>query len=245
MKNLITKEEKDIIDSICKEHDIVKYSINSDGSIDVNGNVKLYDHSLSEFPINFGKVSGSFDCSYNDLLSLIGSPHSVGGDFNCGHNELTSLIGAPKYIKGAFSCIGNSITTLENGPTKVDFGYYCYDNNSLTSLIGAPEFIGGDFMFGSINLVDLMGVPAYVGRDFICLLSPKLTSGYMGETDMYLGGDFNIEKANLPFLYTNNLKLHQELILKYQRYFMVWNEDHTFNEENFQILLDEIKDGLE
>lgn len=42
MKNLITKEEKDNIDSICEVYNIRNYSINSDGTVDVNGRVNLY-----------------------------------------------------------------------------------------------------------------------------------------------------------------------------------------------------------
>jgi len=43
MKNLISKEEKDRIDRICSNENIKNYSINSDGSIDVHGNVDLFD----------------------------------------------------------------------------------------------------------------------------------------------------------------------------------------------------------
>lgn len=48
---------------------------------------------------------------------------------------------------------------------------------------------------------------------------------------------------SLPILLTNNIR-HFKLILKYQRYFEIWNEDLSLNEENFEILKYEIEDGL-
>ena len=63
------------------------YTINADGSIDVQGNVYLSDKELTELPLTFGKVSGDFSCSYNQLTSLEGAPKEVGGDFNCSDNK--------------------------------------------------------------------------------------------------------------------------------------------------------------
>ena len=46
------------------------------------------------FIINFGKITGDFDCSGLDLTSLKGAPQEVGGDFNCENNPaLHSLEG--------------------------------------------------------------------------------------------------------------------------------------------------------
>ena len=56
MKNLISKEEKDRIDSFCKYYEITDYSINSDGAIDVNGNVIITASDFCELPVRFGKV---------------------------------------------------------------------------------------------------------------------------------------------------------------------------------------------
>lgn len=247
MKNLISKAEKDRIDLICTEYEIENYKINSDGTIDVNGNVDLSGYSLDIriFPIRFGEVRGSFDCSYTELRSLEGAPHTVDGDFNCSSSYLTSLLGSPKHVGGNFYCRANSLTTLEHGPIKVNRGYYCDDNDSLTSLIGSPKFVGGSFQIGSINIVALMDAPEHVGGDFHCVRCPKLISTYMGSTDMYLGRKFEFKNTKLPLLYTYSLKVYQELILKYQRHFYVWNDDFTLNEENLNELLSEIKDGLE
>ena len=57
---------KNEIDEICREYGISYYTINPDGSININGgNVYIDDMGLSKIPINFNKVNGDFDCSDN------------------------------------------------------------------------------------------------------------------------------------------------------------------------------------
>ena len=69
------------IHDICEKYDITNYTINPDGSIDVDGNVNLSYMGLTKIPIKFNKVSGYFDCSYNFITSLEGCPREVVGNF--------------------------------------------------------------------------------------------------------------------------------------------------------------------
>ena len=86
---------------ICHEYQIRNYTINQDGSIDVDEPVRLLGRfKLTKIPLKFGKVSRSFDCSYNKLVSLKGSPVETGGSFSCDHNYLTTFIGGPKIVLG-------------------------------------------------------------------------------------------------------------------------------------------------
>ena len=55
------------IDLICKKYGITNYTINQDGSIDVNGSVNLSRENLTKLPLKFNRVSGYFDCSNNQL----------------------------------------------------------------------------------------------------------------------------------------------------------------------------------
>ena len=98
-----------MISLICKQYDIKNYTINDDGSIDVDGNVDLYNKGLTELPLSFNKVNGYFDCSYNQLTSLKGSPRWVGSSFYCNYNRLTSLEFSPDYVGGDFRCIDNDL----------------------------------------------------------------------------------------------------------------------------------------
>ena len=105
------------IHNICKVYNISNYKINSDGSIDVDGNVDLTVFNLTKLPLTFNYVSGHFLCSNNYLTSLKGSPRIIGHNFSCTNNNITSLI---------------------DGPDTVGRYYYC-NNNNLESLIGSPK----------------------------------------------------------------------------------------------------------
>jgi len=104
------------IDSICKEYDITDYTINSDGSIDVDCSVYIRFKRLTKLPLKFGRVSGDFDCSHNNLTSLEGCPGWVGRNFDCHNNKLTTLEGGPRVVNGNFDCSSNQLTNLIGGP---------------------------------------------------------------------------------------------------------------------------------
>ena len=140
------------------------------------------------FTINFGKITGKFECFYldlkslkgaptevsdyfncsnNKLTSLKGAPQTVGGSFDCSKNQLTSLEGAPQIVGGDFWCFYNRLTSLEGAPQKVYENFWCY-NNQLTSLKGAPTEVGEGFNCYNNQLTSLVGAPQRVGGDFCC-----------------------------------------------------------------------------
>jgi hypothetical protein len=149
MKYLKLFESFQNIHEICKKYGIKNYTINDDGSIDVDGDVdlssstRLYGKRLTEIPLKFRNVGRNFSCSGNQLKSLEGCPTSVGGYFNCSFNKLTSLEWCPKSIGGYFFCSYNQLTSLEGCPKSVDGDFYC-QNNQITSFEG-PRHIGGGF----------------------------------------------------------------------------------------------------
>jgi hypothetical protein len=51
----------------------------SDGTVDVNGDVNMSEMNLTKIPVKFGKVTSDFYCENNQLISLEGAPQSVGG----------------------------------------------------------------------------------------------------------------------------------------------------------------------
>ena len=69
------------IREICRKYEIENYTINPDGSIDVDGCVDLCVCRIIEIQLKFNKVNGLFSCSNNLLTSLEGCPKEVGGDF--------------------------------------------------------------------------------------------------------------------------------------------------------------------
>ena len=101
------------IHGVCSKFKITNYTINDDFTVDVGGDVNLWDQRLSKLPLKFNKVGGYFYCADNQLTTLDGAPKEVGGNFTCSDNKLTSLKGAPNTVGGYFFCYGNQLTTLE------------------------------------------------------------------------------------------------------------------------------------
>ena len=173
------------------------------GLVDVQGDFtfSIMDRMVDMYGIKFGKVSGNFDCSWNKLTSLEGSPQKVGGSFDCRHNNLTSLKGAPQEVGGSFDCRGNrhsegKLYSLEGAPQKVGGDFYC-SSNRLTSLKGAPQEVGGDFNCEESNLTSLKGAPREVGGGFNCSEN-KLTT--LEGAPQKIGGYFDCTSNKLTSL---------------------------------------------
>ena len=81
------------IHKICEKYNIKNYTINPDGSIDVEGDVFISNKNLDKLPLKFNYVSGVFVCSNNRLTSLEGSPRKLGLKLYCSGNPLTTLNG--------------------------------------------------------------------------------------------------------------------------------------------------------
>jgi hypothetical protein len=90
-----------------EDFDINNYSFDSEGFLNVKGSVSLFDKKLIKIPFSFGKVDGSFDCSYNLLTSLEGSPKVVIGDYDCSHNRKEF---SEKEVKALSKISGDIVT---------------------------------------------------------------------------------------------------------------------------------------
>ena len=137
------------------------------GGLGWNSLNNLISEDKDGFIINFGKITGYFDCSDLDLVSLKGAPTEVSGGFYCNSNQLTSLEGAPQIVGIGFYCNSNQLTSLKGAPQKVGGGFICSDNK-LTSLKGAPQTVGGSFECSGNKLTSLEGAPQIVKGYFNC-----------------------------------------------------------------------------
>ena len=151
-----------------------------DGNLNKNDLSIIVSEDKDGFTINFGKITGNFDCSSLGLKSLKGAPQEVGGSFDCPYNQLTSLKGAPKKVGGSFECQGNWLTSLKGAPQKIDGGFWC-SGNLLTSLEGAPKKVGGSFNCMNNQLHSLKGAPKTVGKNFYCGQNPLYSLDGIGE----------------------------------------------------------------
>lgn len=157
--------------SICHKLKIKNYTINEDGSIDVNGNVHIHNNGYTKLPLTFRNVSGDFICSYNDLESLEGCPKYVGGYFDCRNNEITTLKGGPKRVECEYSCSYNELETLEGCPEYVGGDFKCMNNN-LESLEYSPKYVGGSYYFHCNKIVNVNGITDTIGDRIYCLDNP-------------------------------------------------------------------------
>jgi hypothetical protein len=171
------------------------YTIKSDGTVDVNGDVNMDRMNLIKIPIKFGKVTGNFTCSGNQLTSLEGSPQSVRGDFYCSKNQLKSLKGSPQSVGGEFYCNNNQLTSLEWAPQSVR-SFFCSENQ-LKSLKGSPLSVDGDFDCTHNKLKNLTNGPELVKNSFYCE-NNQLTS--LKGAPKSVGGNFTCYKNNLTNL---------------------------------------------
>ncbi len=142
------------IKDICTKYGIEKYTINPDGSIDVNGDVNLtYTYKrLTELPLKFNRVSGSFFCTFNKLTSLDGSPEHVGGNFWCYENQLTTLKGSPSYVGGDFLCYDNELTSLKGSPIVIGQHFNC--RNNPISIVDTSVEVKGDICIDDTKFDD-------------------------------------------------------------------------------------------
>lgn len=112
---------------LCKKLDIKNYTINKNGTVDVNGDVNISNRDLTKIPIKFNIVYGNFDCSFNKLETLFGSPKIIEGNFICSYNSLKNLKYSPSFIGKDFNCTSNNLISLYN-INKIKGNFICYNN---------------------------------------------------------------------------------------------------------------------
>lgn len=166
------------------------------GHVDVDGEVDSIA-SMKKLPVQFGRVSGDFDISGINLISLRGAPNFVGEDFYCNNNHLHSLQGAPSRVEGDFKCYGNKIESLQYGPEWVGGQFDCSDNH-LMSLLDAPRHVGGHFICSDNKLETLVGAPDIILRDFMC--EGNLLNGLQGLPSQIQGTLWIVYHKHLPLL---------------------------------------------
>jgi hypothetical protein len=180
MKHLKLFESISEIHNICEKYYIRNYTINNDGSIDVDSDVDLVTEKLTKLPLKFRNVTGYFDCFENRLTTLKGCPISVGDFFNCGSNKLASLEGCPKSVGDNFDCSDNNLTSLEGCPELLLGDFDC-QYNKITTFEYLPFSIDGYFhcdinpifeiwrLFGDYSKIELFNDYDIIQDDVVIL----------------------------------------------------------------------------
>ena len=161
------------IHDICKKYYIENYTINSDGTIDVNETVDLSGLLRDIIPIKFNVVRGDFYCYNNKLTSLINSPRIVDGIFSCSKNKLTSLEGSPERVGDYFYCSHNQITQLDN--LSLILTELNCSANKITELSNLPNSLF--FLDYSHNqITELNNIPSMIYLTYINCRNDKITN---------------------------------------------------------------------
>jgi hypothetical protein len=82
----LTEEQIRFLNKVCGNG---KWTLNENGEVDVTGIVNMANMKLTEIPVKFGKVNGSFYCENNKLTNLKNCPTSVSKVFYFHGNNLT------------------------------------------------------------------------------------------------------------------------------------------------------------
>lgn len=171
------------------------YKINTDGSIDVEGDVKIpmsyfiyndvidgYSKNFGTIPVKFRKVIGNFHIEGgNKITSLEGCPEEC-QDFRVYDCEIKNLKGGPKIVRGNYDVQGTPITSLEGSPEEI-YGYFDVSDTLITSLVGGPKRVG-----------------THTNIAFYDCTNTKITSLIGAPENLGLGCDFRAENTNITSL---------------------------------------------
>jgi hypothetical protein len=156
-----------------KEKGVTNYTLTKNLIVNVHQSIDISDyHDLRALPVHFGHVEGSFYCRGNNMITLIGCPHTVTGYFSCRNNKLKTLMGGPINVGISYDCGNNELVTLKGmakNPDSIDCS-----KNKLINLEYSPEEIDEEFNCSENELVTLKGCPKKVGGNFDCAQN-KLT----------------------------------------------------------------------
>jgi len=202
-----------MIKEICERYNITNYTINSDDSIDVDGDVSLSNYALDKMPLKFNKVKGHFVISLLGMETLEGCPEYVGGDFIISLNMIKNLKGCPKRIDGNFDCSNNKwLTSLEDGPEYVGGDFTC-SHTKINTLKNSPKYIGGHVDCESTNIENLEGLPKHIkgylncSKNYLTSLEggPDKVDGNMYSTYTQLTNLKGVPKCGGKVSFNNNL----------------------------------------
>jgi len=131
--------------------------------VHVKGHV-IMDSDLSQLPVQFGRVTGYFDCSHCKLKTLSGAPVHVGGSFMCDHNLLKNLHHAPVHVGGSFMCAHNPLQSLTGAPDHVGDTFVITYSSHLPLLRVLVAHMGVSLEQGPTPLKAILNDPAHVGK---------------------------------------------------------------------------------
>lgn len=182
--------------------DITGMSINSDGNVDVNGDVILRSVNLGnqyELPFKFGTVNGNFVASLTQLKTFKNCPDHVTGDFKFEMCLPDSLIGCTKRVDGSFGIWGVEIKSLEGAPEYIGKEFYLGKCDALRNFMKCGiKTCGGVYLESCANIESLRGFPKIVNGNVFINTCEKIKS--IVGLPKIVNGDFELSCNKIPNL---------------------------------------------
>jgi len=218
MNRHILKDRTEITEWLHKMK-IYSYYINN-GIVSSKDSVNIQNKGLEYIPVQFGKIYGTFNCSFNNLKTLAGCPCWIRDDFRANNNlELSNLIGGPEETGSHYMVHECGLTSLKGGAKKVGNNFDIL-HNKLKSLKYSPEYVGWDYCCESNQLVNLIGITKNIGGKLYFSSNPFTSLDGLTKKHMYLlEGSLKDEKRFLADTSkTNELKrMIKDLHVKYDK----------------------------
>jgi hypothetical protein len=134
----LTEEQIKFLDRVCFGNSSsggYGWKLNSNGEVDVEGWVSMYNMKLPEIPVKFGRVEGWFDCNSNKLTTLKNCPDYIKEGFYCSDNNLTNYFKSIKEEDFPLWYKLDWISVLEEYPFLVNIGKKYFDWNNLKFIL--------------------------------------------------------------------------------------------------------------
>ena len=115
---------------------------------------------------NMEKWNGNFVCECDTidftLTTLKGCPQKITGFFDCSYNNLKSLEYGPEYVGENFKCVSWNLTSLRGAPENIDGDFLCNQNKKLTSIEFCPKYIKGCCKLHHCSITSLHNIHLYI-----------------------------------------------------------------------------------
>tara|TARA_Y100000389_G_scaffold127220_1_gene124559 strand:- start:1053 stop:1643 length:591 start_codon:yes stop_codon:yes gene_type:complete len=128
------------IEEVLDQYNVVDYSINNDGSVNLTKDITFFKKNLDKIPFNISKAPRVLDFSFNNISSLEGSPEECDTIFYA-MNNISDLTGVT--ITSRLLSLSNNKIEKINFPKEFKTNELLLNHNNIYELTGIPINFNG------------------------------------------------------------------------------------------------------
>jgi hypothetical protein len=145
MRESMNRKEVDAITKIgiaCREYNVYEYTLNDDMSLDVDGDVYIFNAGLTKMPFKLNTVGGSLLLYNNSLINMDGLPKTVNSTFNISRNKLDSMVGGPISVGESYHINGNNIRSFKGFPENYsEHMFISFVDNPVNDILSSVDVV--------------------------------------------------------------------------------------------------------